>query len=86
MTRNPETPRYEIRAGRLHVNGERQTVSEGSVLAGAALHRAEAKDPVEWEIAGSVEIPEELGRLILALEARKAVCELSLALGPLLVA
>lgn len=84
MTRDPATPRYEVRAGRLHVNGERQTVSEGSVLAGAALHRAEAKDPIDWEIGESVEIPEELGRLILALEARKAVRELSEALVPLL--
>jgi hypothetical protein len=86
MTGDAGTPRYEIRGGSLYVNQERQSVSEESILAGAAIHRATAKDPVDWAPGQWAQIPEELGRLILSLEARKAVRELAEALAPLLTA
>jgi hypothetical protein len=84
MTSDLESPRYEIRAGRLFVNGERQTVAGETVIAAAALHRVESKDPVDPACGGIVEISEELGRLILRMEARKAVRGLSEALSPFL--
>ena len=86
MTSDPEDPRYELRGGRLFVNGERQPVAAETVIAASALYRAEAKEPVDPDPLETEAIPEELGRLILSLEARKAVRELSLALGPVLAA
>jgi hypothetical protein len=83
MTSDARAPRYEIRDGRLYVNGERQTVTVGTAQAAVALYRVEEKDPVGLEEGKTTPISEELGRLILSMESRKAVRALAHELGAL---
>ena len=76
--------RYELRRGRLHVSGERQSVARDTVAAAVALYRAETKDPLDPEPEEILEIPEELAALILRMEAEKAVRSLREELLPIL--
>jgi hypothetical protein len=78
MASPDESPVYEIRGFRLYVNGERQTVRRETVGAALALYSSKAPAPVlEGGGPASRIIPEDLGRLILALEARFAVRSLA---------
>lgn len=76
MRKDRKTTRYEIRAGRLHVNGERQAVAARTVAAAAALYPSELGELAQTAPSESICIPEELARLILHMEARIAVQEL----------
>lgn len=80
-----KAPRYELRAGRLYVEGERVPVHRETVVAAFALEGAGGSPKLRTDDPASP-ISEELGAFILRLEGRRARRELALSLAPLMVA
>lgn len=76
---------YELRQGRLYLNGERLPVDPETVAVALLLY----EEPEAALLRSShprIEIPASLGRLILLLESRRARRDLALSLAPVLCA